>query len=134
MPRNPLEQRVLAIERMLQDYVTVRHLERFEKALSEQIVQLRDEMRGEFSAVREEMHAGGEQTRRTLRDEIRAGDEETRRALREEIRAGDEQTRGLIEQRTGEILAVVAAGDEQTRRYMRLLYEDVIARIGNTGG
>jgi predicted phage gp36 major capsid-like protein len=57
-----------------------------------QLVQLRDEMRGEFSAVRGEMQTGDEETRRTLRDEIRAGDEET-------------------------------------RRYMRMLHDDVIARL-----
>ena len=44
--------------------------------LTLQISQLREEMRGEFSAVREEMRAGDEETRRTLREEIRAGDAE----------------------------------------------------------
>ena len=48
--------------------------------LTLQIVQLREEMHVEFSAVRAE-----------LREEIRAGDEETRRLLREEIRAGDKE-------------------------------------------
>jgi len=42
-----------------------------------------------------------------LRDEIRSGDEETRRVLRDEIRSGD----------------------DETRRYMRVLHEDVIARL-----
>jgi hypothetical protein len=72
-----------------------------------QLVQLRDEMRGEFSAIRTEMRTGDEETRLTLREEIRRGDEETRRVLREEIRQGD----------------------EETRRYMRMLHEDVIARL-----
>jgi predicted phage gp36 major capsid-like protein len=44
-------------------------------AVELQIVQLRDEMRGEFSALREEIRAGDEETRRQLRE----GDEETRR-------------------------------------------------------
>lgn len=99
MADNSLEQRVFAIEQMLQDYATVRDVERVERALGEQIVQLRVEMRGEFSAVREE------------------------------IRAGDESTRGLVEQRTAEILALVYAGDEETRRLMRVLHEAVIARL-----
>jgi hypothetical protein len=99
MADNSLEQRVFAIERMLQDYSTVRDVQRVEQALGEQIVQLRSEMRSEFSAVR------------------------TR------IDAGNEATRGLVEQRTAEILAVVAAGDEETRRLMRVLHEEVIARI-----
>jgi len=57
-------------------------------ALASQVLQLRDEMHVEFSAIRGEMRTGDEETRRTLRDEIRAGDEETRRTLREEIRTG----------------------------------------------
>jgi hypothetical protein len=72
-----------------------------------QLMQLRDEMRGEFSAIRGEMQTGDEETRRTLREEIREGKEETLRTLRDEIRAGD----------------------EETRRYMRMLHEDVIARL-----
>jgi hypothetical protein len=65
-------------------------------SLEVQIVQLRDEMRGEFSTTRAE-----------LRTEIREGDDETRRALRQKIRAGDEETRTL----------------------MRVLHEDLVARI-----
>ena len=72
-----------------------------------QLVQLREEMRAEFSATRAEMRAGDEETRRVLRGEIRDGDEETRRTLREEIRAGD----------------------EETQRLMRMLHEDVISRL-----
>jgi hypothetical protein len=80
-------------------------------SLEVQIVHLRDDMRAEFVAtradLRTEMREGDEETRRTLREEIRAGDEETRRVLREEIRAGDEETRTL----------------------MRVLHEDLVARI-----
>ena len=56
-----LERRVGILEK-LPDRVT---------ALESQIVQLRDEMRSEFS-----------ETRSDLRGEIRAGDEETRRLMR----------------------------------------------------
>ena len=76
-----------------------------------QILQLRGEMRDGFSA---------------LRAEIRAGDEELRAELRMEIRAGDGQTRA-------ELRAEIRAGDEETRRYMRVLHEDVIARIATLG-
>jgi hypothetical protein len=76
-------------------------------AVELQLVQLRAEMRAEFSATQAEMRAGDEETRRVLREEIRDGDEETRRTLREEIRAGD----------------------EETRRFMRVLHEDVITRL-----
>ena len=57
-------------------------------ALTLQVSQLRDEMRVEFSAVRDEIRAGDEETRRTLRDEIRAGDEETTTAGRSATRFG----------------------------------------------
>jgi len=81
-------------------------------ALASQIVQLRDEMRMEFSATRAEARAGDDRVMQTLREEIRAGDEETRRSLRKEIREGD----------------------EETRRFMRVLYEDLVARIEILGG
>ena len=42
-------------------------------ALTLGISQLRDEMRVEFSAVRDEIRAGDENTRRAFRDEIRVG-------------------------------------------------------------
>jgi predicted phage gp36 major capsid-like protein len=67
-----LERRVATVE-TLPDRVT---------AVELQLVQLRDEMRAEFSAVRAEMRAGDEETRRSLREEIRAGDAETRRYMR----------------------------------------------------
>jgi hypothetical protein len=90
--------------------------------LESQFVQLRDEMRGEFSAirvdVRDEIRAGDEETRRALREEIRAGDEETRRTLREEIRAGDEETRRTLREE-------IRAGDERIMTQARVLHEDL---------
>jgi predicted phage gp36 major capsid-like protein len=53
-------------------------------ALTLQVSQLRDEMRVEFSAVRDETRAGDEETRRTLCDEIRAEGS----SIREEVRLG----------------------------------------------
>ena len=64
------------------------------RALGEQILHLGTEMRAGFSAIREEMRAGDEETRRSLREEIRAGDEETRRILGEQIRAGTRRAGG----------------------------------------
>ena len=66
------------------------------EAVELQIVQLRQDLHGEFSALATE-----------LRAEIRAGDEETRRVLRDEMR---------------ELFA-------DNQRQMRILHEDVIARI-----
>lgn len=96
-----LERRVEILEQ-LPDRVT---------ALEVQIVQLRGEMRSEFSATRE-----------TLREEIRAGDETVVRTLREEIQAGDEETRRVLREE-------IRAGDGETRRYMRVLHEDLVERI-----
>jgi len=81
-------------------------------ALETQIVQLRGEMRSEFSAIREELRSVDEDTRRTLRDEIRAGDEETRRVLSKEMR-------DLF---------------EATERHMRVLHEDLVQRIATIRG
>ena len=72
--------------------------------------------------LRDDIRAGDEETRRVLREEIRAGDEETRRALRDEIRSGDEETRRVLRDE-------IRSGDDETRRYMRVLHEDVIARL-----
>jgi hypothetical protein len=87
-----------------------------------QFVQLRGEMRAECSGVREEIRQGDEETRRSLgeemstsfgklKEQIEQGDEETRRSIREEIRQGD----------------------EETRRFMRVLHEDLVARIAMLG-
>ncbi len=127
MAGRTLEERVTALEAAVSGFATVRDLEAMQAVLSQQILQLGNDMRVEFSAVRAE---------------IRSGDEETRRVLREE-------THALIEQRTAEILALVAAGDEETRRVLReeiragdagsrslarALHEDVIERIERLRG
>jgi hypothetical protein len=104
MPQKSLEERVDMLERRVE---ILEQLPARVTALEVQIVQLRDEMRAEFSATRAEAREGDEETRRVLREEIRAGDEETRRVLRDEIRTGD----------------------EETRRFMRVLYEDLVHRI-----
>ncbi len=75
-----------------------------------QIVQLRDEMRGEFSAGRREMAELGA----TLRGEIA----ELGTTIRGEM--GEHKTTLRDEIRTG---------DEETRRYMRVLHEDLVGRL-----
>ena len=79
MPPQPLATRV---ERLEQRMTALEELPRVE-ALESQIGQLRGEMHGEFAA---------------LRTEMRAGDEETRRVLREELRGEIGQVRGEIGQ------------------------------------
>src|SRR5712691_7114616 len=122
-----LESRVIVLEQLPEKL----------DALALQISQMRNEMRGEFSALRSEIRTGDEETRRVLRDEIRAGDEETRRVLRDEIRAGDEETRRILrdEIRTGDeetrrvLRDEIRAGDEESRRNALVLHEHVISRI-----
>ena len=76
------------------------------EAVELQILQLRDEMRGEFSAIRQAMSSESG----WVRAEFAAVRQEFRQefaAIRQEIRDGD----------------------EETRRYMRVLHEKVLSRI-----
>ena len=57
-----------------------------------------------------------------FREEVRAEFSATRAELRAEIRAGDEKIRT-------DLRAEIRAGDEETRTYMRVLHEEVLARI-----
>ena len=66
MPPQPLSTRV---ERLEQRMTALEELPAQVGALESQIVQLRGEMHGEFAALRMEMRAGDEETRRVLREE-----------------------------------------------------------------
>ena len=68
-------ERVLGLE---EEMTTLRELPKKVDEVGLQIVQLRDEMRSEFSAVRAEIRAGDEDVKQALRGEI----EETRRQMR----------------------------------------------------
>jgi hypothetical protein len=94
-------------------------------AVESQIVQLRDEMRGGFSAVHQEMHELGDSLRgemhdlgATLRQEMREGQEDLRREMR-----------GLEGTLRGEMRVL----NEDTKNQMRVLHEDVIDRIARIG-
>jgi hypothetical protein len=58
-----------------------------------------------------------------LRDEMRAEFS----ATRAEARAGDERVMQTLREE-------IRSGDEETRRFMRILYEDLVARIEILGG
>ena len=73
-----------------------------------QIAQFRDEVRAEFSAIRTELSA------KATREEVR----DLAATLRTEMHACEERLRTEIR-----------AGDDETRRFMRVLHEDLIARI-----
>ena len=113
-------------------------------AVEVQLVQLRDEMRGECSATRREFRASIDGLREELVARMTEGDEETRRELRNEMHAmrdelvtriieGDEETRREMHEalaaQTQRLERRIADGDEETRRFMRVLHEDVISRI-----
>ena len=124
-----------------------------------QIVQLRGEMQGGFSAVRQEMAVMRDDLRSELHRELH-GIRSELGGIREELggnRGEFEGIRGELGGIHGELgdineeldgihgeldnihgelnglRAEVRAGDEETRRYMRVLYEDLIARIAALG-
>ena len=92
-------------------------MDRFES----QLLELREEMRGEFSALRGELS----EVRGELRTEISG----VRGELRTEISGLRGELRGEIAALQTVLQAEIRAGDEETRRYMRVLHEDVIARF-----
>lgn len=110
------------VERLEERVTLLEQLPARVDALTLEISQLREEMRAEFSAVRIEIRAGDEETRRSLREEIRAGDEETRRVLREEIRAGDEETRRVLG-------LEIRESTDRVMSQARALYEDMQAKL-----
>ena len=100
MPRD-LEKRVETLEGKVE---LLKQLPARVSALESQVMQLRDEMRAEFSATRSAL-------RNEFRQELAASATGLRARLRQEIREGD----------------------EETRRLMRVLHEEVLARIETLG-
>ena len=113
MPPETIESRADNLERRVTDLETLP--DRI-PAIESQIVQLRTEMRGEFSAVREEIRTGD----RVLGERI----DETTRVLGERL---DETTRVL--QRLEETTRVLGERTDENGRHMRVLHEDVIGRL-----
>ena len=113
MPPETIESRADNLERRVTDLETLP--DRI-PAIESQIVQLRTEMRGEFSAVREEIRTGD----RVLGERI----DETTRVLGERI---DETTRVL--QRLEETTRVLGERIDENGRHMRVLHEEVIGRL-----
>jgi hypothetical protein len=90
-----------------------------------QILPFRDEVRSECSAIRAELHDGQE----TLREEMRAGQD----ALRAEVREGDASLNAELKAEIRQLRDEVRTGDEETRRFMRILHEELVARIAAIG-
>jgi predicted nuclease with TOPRIM domain len=137
-----LEQRVAGLE-SLPGRVT---------AVERQIVQLREEMRDGFSAIRQEMtsEVGGLRGEfgelrgefgelRGEFGELRGEVGELRGEVGElrgevgELRGEVDELRDKVDKVRGELRAEIRAGDEETRRFMRVLHEEVIARIAAIG-
>ena len=118
MPPQTIENRV---DRLEERVAELEKLPERVTAIESQIVQLRTEMRVEFSAVREEIRAGDDQTRHVLGERI----EDTRRTLGEQI----VETRRVLGEQILETSRVLDDRIEESRRYMRVLHEDVIGRL-----
>lgn len=82
-------------------------------AIEGQIVHLREEMHDGFAAIRQEMRSevGG------LRGEVA------------ELRGEVAGLRGEV----GDLRGEIRSGDEETRRFMRVLHDEVIARVAAIG-
>jgi hypothetical protein len=126
----PLTRRVEILEEK------VEHLEQLPARIDSielQILQFRDEVRLEFSAMRQE-----------FRQELREGLEGVRGGLRDELRREMRELHAqaitriaLTEQallhEMGQLDERAASRDVETRRMMRVLYEDLTARIAAIG-
>ena len=122
MTEPTLTERVTILEQKVEDLAS---LPARVAGVELQIVQLRDEMRLGFTAVRQEM-AG---LREDLLTTIRQGDDAVREELHAEMRELRGELRGEMQRLRDELRADIRDGDQETRRYMRVLHEDVIARI-----
>jgi len=112
MPSGDLLARVEVLEKRM---TALEELPARVSALEMQVLQLRTEMRDEFSAVRQEMRALNESTR----DEMRALGEK----LRGEMRSLEEGLR-----------AEMRALNDHTLTQVRVLHEEVIDRIARLDG
>jgi hypothetical protein len=115
MPPQPLSTRV---ERLEQRMTALEELPARVGALESQIVQLRGEMHGEFAALRMEMRAGDEETRRVLREELRGELGQLRDNLRGEMKAMGDRLEAAI---------------QEARNHSRVMFEELIERIARIG-
>ena len=116
MPKPSLPERVAILEEKVDSLAA---LPARVAGLESQVLQLRDEMRAGFSAIRSEFETTIRSALAAFRDEFRV---EMRAEMHAEVHARGETLRGEIR-----------AGDEETRRYMLVLHEDLVARISVIG-
>jgi hypothetical protein len=111
MPSSPLSRRVEILEEKVEQ---LEQLPPRIEGIEVQVLQLREEVRADFSATRAEFLARIALAEAALLHEINQLDERVGRQL-------------------AEMRLEFIAGDEETRRYMRVLHEEVIARIAMIG-
>ena len=100
MPPQPLATRV---ERLEQRMTALEELPARVEALESQIVQLRGEMHGEFAALRTEMRAADEETRRVLCEELGKSRDELIGQFRGELRGEIGQLRDDLRGEIGQV-------------------------------
>jgi len=132
MPQQTLANRVLALERQMDGLSTLP--ERMDR-LESQVLQLRDEMRAEFSAIRGETarEFGRVQTEfasvrtefATVRTEMAA----EFKAVRSEMATEFTAVRSEMAAEFRVVREEIKEGDGETRRQMRVLHEEVLARL-----
>jgi vacuolar-type H+-ATPase subunit H len=122
MPRQTIEARVEHLEERV---TTFEELPARMDALSTQISQLREEMHGGFSDLRD-----------GLRAEIRAGDDrvmeharELFAYLKEQIQAVDERVMSEARRLHEELKGRIQTGEERIMNHSRILYEDLKASL-----
>ena len=145
MPERPIVQRIDQLEQRV-DFLEA--LPARVAAIEVQLLQLRGEMQDGFSANRAEMHAMGEALRTDLRGEMHAMGGTLRADLRDEmhdmggtlradllakIQALDDDLRAEMHALHHLTIERIDAGDAETRRYMRVMIEEVLARIETIG-
>jgi hypothetical protein len=118
MPQQTLAGRVDSLESRMNELGTVPgRLDRLES----QILQLRAEMIDGFAAAREDTATGLREVRGEMAAEFKV--------VRGEMAAGFAAVRGETAAEFKAVRHEIREGDEETRRYMRVLHEEVIARI-----
>ena len=113
-------------------------------AVESQILQLRDEMRSEFSATRSDLRGEFQREihrlREELRDDIRIGVEESQNLARllhadaiQATVAVRQDLLGRLEVLRDELRAEIQDGNVETRAVMRALHEETLTMIATMG-
>ena len=117
MPERALAKRVEILEQRVGD---LQSLPERVAGVESQILQLRGEMHGEFSAIRGEMHSEFSAVRDEMHSEFSA--------VRDELRTGLRSHAERLEKLESAMVAL-RQDNEETRSQARMLHEEVLARL-----